>query len=107
MNMKKIYLIIAVLSVFGLTSCELKDELWGKEDMVEANQGRIKLSLENNANVNASTRAEASGGTEKPGVFDPAEVDVQNYTLEIKSGEQIIEMGKVADLGGNNGSKCL
>lgn len=104
MNMKKIYLIIAVLSVFGLTSCELKDELWGKEDMVEANQGRIKLSLENNANVNASTRAEASGGTEKPGVFDPAEVDVQNYTLEIKSGEQIIEMGKVADLGGNNGS---
>lgn len=102
--MKKIYLIIAVLSVFGLTSCELKDELWGKEDMVEANQGRIKLSLENNANVNASTRAEASGGTEKPGVFDPAEVDVQNYTLEIKSGEQIIEMGKVADLGGNNGS---
>lgn len=102
--MKKIYLIIAVLSVFGLTSCELKDELWGKEDMVEANQGRIKLNLENNAKVKASTRAEASGGTEKPGVFDPAEVDVQNYTLEIKNGEQIVEMGKVADLGGNNGS---
>lgn len=104
MNMKKIYLIIAVLSVFGLTSCELKDELWGKEDLVEANQGRIKLNLENNSKVNVSTRAEATGGVEKPGVFDPEEVNVQNYTLEIKNGEQIVEMGKVADLGGNNGN---
>lgn len=105
--MRKIYLLlVAAFSVMGFSSCELKDELWGKEDLVEANQGKVQLNLANNASVDATTRAEATGGTVKPGVFDAEELNVQNYTLEItdsKNGDQIVKMGSVSELGGNNG----
>lgn len=105
--MKKIYLILAVLSVFTLSSCELKNELMDREELVEANQGIVKINLKNNAKVNVNTRAEATGGTLKPGVFAPEELNVQNYILEIKKGEQIVKMGKISDLGGNNGNLNL
>ena len=91
----------------GFTSCELKDELWGKE--TSNTSGQLQIALSNNASVSNQTRAEATDNGVKPGVFDKKEVDVNNYTLEIsdQASGQLTKHGKVADMGINNGNVRL
>ena len=94
----------ASLLLASFTSCEMKDELWGKED--NATAGQLQLALTNNAPVSEVSRAESTDNGLKPGVFDKAEVDVTNYTLEItdQASGQLAKQGKVADMGVNNGN---
>ena len=91
----------------GFTSCELKDELWGKE--TSNTSGQLQIALSNNASVKNQTRAESTDNGLKPGVFDKAEVDVNNYTLEIsdQASGQLTKHGKVTDMGINNGNVQL
>ena len=101
--MKKIYSAVFSLALMaGLASCEMKNEIWG-EDKANANSGELALQLSNNANV--ATRMESTDNGTKTGVFDPAEVNVQNYTLEITGSTtgDIKTMGVVGNIGGNNG----
>lgn len=101
--MKKIYSAVFSLALMaGLASCEMKNEIWG-EDKANANSGELALQLSNNANV--VTRLESTDNGTKTGVFDPAEVNVQNYTLEITGSTtgDIKTMGVVGNIGGNNG----
>lgn len=107
--MKKISFIIlsSLVMLSGFTSCELKDELWGKE--TSNTSGQLQIALSNNASVKNQTRAESTDNGLKPGVFDKAEVDVNNYTLEIsdQASGQLTKHGKVADMGINNGNVQL
>lgn len=107
--MKKIYLMATALTALtALTGCDNNADLYG-DDQVGGNNGQISLTLKNDAKVRESeaTRAdnEATDNGEKPGVFDPAEVNVQNYELTAtdNSTGKALFSGKIADLGGNNG----
>lgn len=107
--MKKIYLMATALTALtALTGCDNNADLYG-DDQVGGNNGQISLTLKNDAKVRESeaTRAdnEAVDNGEKPGVFDPAEVNVQNYNLTAtdNSTGKALFSGKIADLGGNNG----
>ncbi len=106
--MNKIYTLAALMTGFlAITSCNNED-LWG-EDAPGARQGQLEVLLKNDATVKG-TRADVEAGDngEKLGVFDANEVDVQNYTLTITNAEgQILQNGKVSDLGGNNGSLTI
>ncbi len=106
--MNKIYTLATVIfGALALASCNNED-MWG-DDAPGANQGQLELQLNNNAKTN-SPRADVEAGDngEKPGVFDAAEVNVQNYTLTITDGEgQTIKSGLVSELGGNNGNLTL
>lgn len=107
--MKKIYLMASALTALtALTGCDNNADLYG-DDQVGGNNGQISLTLKNDAKVRESeaTRAdnEATDNGERPGVFDPAEVNVQNYELTAtdNSTGKALFSGKIADLGGNNG----
>ncbi len=107
--MKKIYLMATALTALtALTGCDNNADLYG-DDQVGGNNGQISLTLKNDAKVRESeaTRAdnEAADNGEKPGVFDPAEVNVQNYELTATDNKtnKALFSGKIADLGGNNG----
>ena len=56
-QMKKISSIIlsSLVMLSGFTSCELKDELWGKE--TSNTSGQLQIALSNNASVKNQTRA--------------------------------------------------
>lgn len=107
--MKKIYLMATALTALtALTGCDNNADLYG-DDQVGGNNGQISLTLKNDAKVRESeaTRAdnEANDNGEKPGTFDPAEVNVQNYELTAtdNSTAKTLFSGKIAGLGGNNG----
>ena len=91
----------------GFSSCELKEELWGKGS--SATSGQLQVALSNNSPVNEVTRAESTDNGLKPGVFDKAEVDVNSYILDIvdQASGQVTKHGKVADMGVNNGNVKL
>lgn len=91
----------------GFSSCELKEELWGKGS--SATSGQLQVALSNNSPVNEVTRAESTDNGLKPGVFDKAEVDVNNYILDIvdQASGQVTKHGKVTDMGANNGNVTL
>ncbi len=106
--MKKIYSILfASLIAAGFTSCEMKDELWGKEkDSAEV--GVLQLNLSNNAQQNLVRNIAGDNGN-KPGTFDPEELNISNYTLEVVdiNTNQTVMSGTLAALGGANNSVSL
>lgn len=104
--MKKISLIASALTcLMAFTACDNNTDLYG-DDLQSGKEGQLSLQLVNNAKVNELSRAdEAQDNGTKPVVFDPAEVNVQNYELSVtNAGGTAVLSGKVAELGGNNGS---
>lgn len=105
--MKKISLIASALTcLVAFTACDNNADLYG-DDLQSGKSGQLSLQLVNNAKVNEISRAdnEANDNGEKPGVFDPAEVNVQNYELKVTdSNDKDVLTGTVAGLGGNNGT---
>lgn len=105
--MKKISLIASALTcLMAFTACDNNADLYG-DDLQSGKSGQLSLQLVNNAKVNEISRAdnEANDKGEKPGVFDPAEVNVQNYELKVTdSNDKDVLTGTVAGLGGNNGT---
>lgn len=100
-------LAVLLISALALTSCNNID-MWG-DDAPGAKQGQLQLQLKNNAKVNTSrAEADATDNGAKPGVFDAAEVNVQNYTLTVTNADgQVLEEGLVSELGGNNGNVTI
>lgn len=108
--MKKTHLFIcSCLMAATFSACEMKDELWGNANEGSATAGQLQLQLINNAQADETLkRAEATDNGIKVGVFDPEELDVNNYTLEVTDASQgICQTGRLAELGAQNGSLTL
>ena len=95
--------------MIGFSSCEMRDELWGKGESGE-NAGTLELDLASIYNGVTMSRADevVDGGT-TTGNFDAEDVNVDNYTLIVTNAETQEEAarGKVSELKNENGKVVL
>lgn len=108
--MKKYKSLIWLLGLMiGFSSCEMRDELWGKGEAGE-NAGTLELDLASIYNGVTMSRADevVDGGT-TTGNFDAEDVNVDNYTLIVTNIETQEEAarGKVSELKNENGKVVL
>ena len=105
--MKKITLMASALTaLMAFTGCDNNADLYG-DDLVGGNDGKISLTLKNDAKVRENSRAnEATDNGEKPFDFPAEEVNVMNYTLSAtnKADGQPLFSGTMTELGANNGA---
>lgn len=108
--MKKYKSLIWLLGlIVGLSSCEMRDELWGKGESGE-NAGTLELDLASIYNGVTMSRADevVDGGT-TTGNFDAEDVNVDNYTLIVTNAEtqEEVARGKVSELKNESGKVVL
>lgn len=108
--MKKYKSLIWLLGLMiGFSSCEMRDELWGKGEAGE-NAGTLELDLASIYNGVTMSRADevVDGGT-TTGNFDAEDVNVDNYTLIVTNAESQEEVarGKVSELKNESGKVVL
>ena len=93
--MKKYISLIWLLGLMiGFSSCEMRDELWGKGEAGE-NAGTLELDLASIYNGVTMSRADevVDGGT-TTGNFDAEDVNVDNYTLIVTNAETQEEVAR-------------
>lgn len=108
--MKKYKSLIWLLGLMiGFSSCEMRDELWGKGEAGE-NTGTLELDLASIYNGVTMSRADevVDGGT-TTGNFDAEDVNVDNYTLIVTNAEtqEEVARGKVSELKNESGKVVL
>lgn len=108
--MKKYKSLIWLLGlIIGLSSCEMRDELWGKGEAGE-NAGTLELGLSSVYNGVTVSRASTTvdGGT-TTGNFDEKDINVDNYTLVVTNTEtqEEVAKGKVSELKNESGKVVL
>lgn len=108
--MKKYKSLIWLLGLMiGFSSCEMRDELWGKGESGE-NAGTLELDLASIYNGVTMSRADevVDGGT-TTGNFDAEGVNVDNYTLIVTNAEtqEEVARGKVSELKNESGKVVL
>ena len=108
--MKKYKSLIWLLGLMiGFSSCEMRDELWGKGEAGE-NAGTLELDLATIYNGVTMSRADevVDGGT-TTGNFDAEDVNVDNYTLIVTNAEtqEEVARGKVSELKNESGKVVL
>ena len=108
--MKKYKCLIWLLGLMiGFSSCEMRDELWGKGEAGE-NAGTLELDLASIYNGVTMSRADevVDGGT-TTGNFDAEDVNVDNYTLIVTNAEtqEEVARGKVSELKNESGKVVL
>ena len=108
--MKKYKSLIWLLGLMiGFSSCEMRDELWGKGEAGE-NAGTLELDLASIYNGVTMSRADevVDGGT-TTGNFDAEDVNVDNYTLIVTNAEtqEEVARGKVSELKNESGTVVL
>lgn len=108
--MKKYKSLIWLLGLMiGFSSCEMRDELWGKGEAGE-NAGTLELDLASIYNGVTMSRADevVDGGT-TTGNFDAEDVNVDNYTLIVTNAEtqEEVARGKVRELKNESGKVVL
>lgn len=108
--MKKYKSLIWLLDLMiGFSSCEMRDELWGKGEAGE-NAGTLELDLASIYNGVTMSRADevVDGGT-TTGNFDAEDVNVDNYTLIVTNAEtqEEVARGKVSELKNESGKVVL
>lgn len=108
--MKKYKSLIWLLGLMiGFSSCEMRDELWGKGEAGE-NAGTLELDLVSIYNGVTMSRADevVDGGT-TTGNFDAEDVNVDNYTLIVTNAEtqEEVARGKVSELKNESGKVVL
>lgn len=108
--MKKYKSLIWLLGLMiGFSSCEMRDELWGKGESGE-NAGTLELDLASIYNGVTMSRADevVDGGT-TTGNFDAEDVNVDNYTLIVTNAEtqEEVARGKVSELKNESGKVVL
>jgi hypothetical protein len=105
-NMKKYSILMGLLAfVVGFSSCEMRDEIMGRNE-IGKDAGALELGLSSIYNGVAMGRADAAvdNGTAS-GNFDKEDVDVNQYTLIVTNTETQEEVAKgvVADLKNQEG----
>ena len=108
--MKKYKSLIWLLGLMiGFSSCEMRDELWGKGESGE-NAGTLELDLASIYNGVTMSRADevVDGGT-TTGNFDAEDVNVDNYTLIVTNAEtqEEVARGKVSEVKNESGKVVL
>lgn len=108
--MKKYKSLIWLLGLMiGFSSCEMRDELWGKGEAGE-NAGTLELDLASIYNGVTMSRADevVDGGT-TTGNYDAEDVNVDNYTLIVTNAEtqEEVARGKVSELKNESGKVVL
>ena len=108
--MKKYKSLIWLLGLMiGFSSCEMRDELWGKGEAGE-NAGTLELDLASIYNGVTMSRADevVDGGT-TTGNFDAEDVNGDNYTLIVTNAEtqEEVARGKVSELKNESGKVVL
>lgn len=108
--MKRYKSLIGLLSlVIGLSSCEMRDELWGKGE-VGPNDGVLELdlsSLYNGVKISRATDAVDNGTT--TGNFNEEDINIDNYTLVVTKTDtqEEVEKGLVSDLKNEEGKVLI
>lgn len=108
--MKKYKGLIGLLSlVIGLSSCEMRDELWGKGE-VGPNDGVLELdlsSLYNGVEISRADDAVDNGTT--TGNFNEEDINIDNYTLVVTKTDtqEEVEKGLVGDLKNEEGKVLI
>lgn len=108
--MKKYKSLIWLLGLMiGFSSCEMRDELWGKGEAGE-NAGTLELDLASIYNgVTLSRANETVDGGTTTGSFNEEDVNVDNYTLIVTNAEtqEEVARGKVSELKNESGKVVL
>lgn len=108
--MKRYKSLIGLLSlIIGLSSCEMRDELWGKGE-VGPNDGVLELdlsSLYNGVKISRATDAVDNGTT--TGNFNEEDINIDNYTLVVTKTDtqEEVEKGLVGDLKNEEGKVLI
>lgn len=108
--MKRYKSLIGLLSlIIGLSSCEMRDELWGKGE-VGPNDGVLELdlsSLYNGVKISRATDAVDNGTT--TGNFNEEDINIDNYTLLVTKTDtqEEVEKGLVSDLKNEEGKVLI
>lgn len=108
--MKRYKSLIGLLSlIIGLSSCEMRDELWGKGE-VGPNDGVLELdlsSLYNGVKISRATDAVDNGTT--TGNFNEEDINIDNYTLVVTKTDtqEEVEKGLVSDLKNEEGKVLI
>ena len=108
--MKRYKSFIGLLSlIIGLSSCEMRDELWGKGE-VGPNDGVLELdlsSLYNGVKISRATDAVDNGTT--TGNFNEEDINIDNYTLVVTKTDtqEEVEKGLVSDLKNEEGKVLI
>lgn len=108
--MKRYKSLIGLLSlVIGLSSCEMRDELWGKGE-VGPNDGVLELdlsSLYNGVKISRADDAVDNGTT--TGNFNEEDINIDNYTLIVTKTDtqEEVERGLVSDLKNEEGKVLI
>lgn len=108
--MKRYKSLIGLLSlIIGLSSCEMRDELWGKGE-VGPNDGVLELdlsSLYNGVKISRATDAVDNGTT--TGNFNEEDIKIDNYTLVVTKTDtqEEVEKGLVSDLKNEEGKVLI
>lgn len=108
--MKRYKSLIGLLSlIIGLSSCEMRDELWGKGE-VGPNDGVLELdlsSLYNGVKISRATDAIDNGTT--TGNFNEEDINIDNYTLVVTKTDtqEEVEKGLVSDLKNEEGKVLI
>lgn len=108
--MKRYKSLIGLLSlVIGLSSCEMRDELWGKGE-VGPNDGVLELdlsSLYNGVEISRADDAVDNGTT--TGNFNEEDINIDNYTLVVTKTDtqEEVEKGLVGDLKNEEGKVLI
>lgn len=108
--MKRYKSLIGLLSlIIGLSSCEMRDELWGKGE-VGPNDGVLELdlsSLYNGVKISRADDAVDNGTT--TGNFNEEDINIDNYTLIVTKTDtqEEVERGLVSDLKNEEGKVLI
>lgn len=108
--MKRYKSLIGLLSlIIGLSSCEMRDELWGKGE-VGPNDGVLELdlsSLYNGVKISRATDVVDNGTT--TGNFNEEDINIDNYTLVVTKTDtqEEVEKGLVSDLKNEEGKVLI
>lgn len=108
--MKRYKSLIGLLSlIIGLSSCEMRDELWGKGE-VGPNDGVLELdlsSLYNGVKISRATDAVDNGTA--TGNFNEEDINIDNYTLVVTKTDtqEEVEKGLVSDLKNEEGKVLI
>lgn len=92
-NMKKIYTWAAGFALCaGLVSCEMKEELWGKEGEVPTETGTVELgvAVDDKTNVVITKAAADDTGEERPSAVDVSEYEVLFTHQEAEYSEKYV-----------------
>lgn len=109
MNKIRYVAVGCLISMLAFTSCEMKDEIWGKDGGKTA--GKVELDLASVYNGKTLSRAGTTvdNGITSGGGFSASDIDVENYTLVIvnKETQETVKEGLISEMQNTDGKLSI